>query len=130
MEIRHDLALNKSFYLYDKNASNIRYRSLLIASADTEIKNPPPECLISIFGEGKKYIYFSNFCTNEHMRNMGYGRKLLQAVKEYYKGYILYLAVGGFNNCPITNDRLIQFYASEGFKVIERTNYPIMAVEL
>jgi len=84
-----------------------------------------------------KFICFSDFYTKPFARKRGYGRKLIQDVKEYYKGYVVYLGVGCFGQGEMmNNNQLISFYQSEGFKVVPQpednpfTDYTIMFVEL
>ena len=102
-----------------------------------------PVYLENVFGKNKKYFYFNSFTTNISYRNKGYGRSLLKNVKKYYedcyKGSgVLYLAVGEFGEGEHLNDeQLVEFYSSEGFKIIEHTEFldpfyghVVMAIEL
>ena len=105
-----------------------------ISSALTEFDNRPPEWLMNAFNRPQKhYIYFGDFGTNSLVRRKGYGRKLLKDVKKYYEGCVVYLAVSSCGE--MSNAQLIEFYASEGFKLIEHDDYPykdypVMAIEL
>jgi len=80
----------------------------------------------------KPVAYFCDFVTDNRVRRKGYGRKLLKEVKKCYKNHIIYLGVGCGDNRGMTRDMLIEFYKSEGFKLMENNphTYPIMAIEL
>ena len=77
----------------------------------------------------KDVVYFDNFGTFPDYRGKGYARKMLQHVKEFYKGKIVYLFVCSCG--PLNDDQLIKFYKSEGFRQYQ-TNYhwPLMGIEL
>lgn len=76
----------------------------------------------------KEIKYIHSFGTNKLYRHKGYGRKLLQYVKEKYKGYILILDVGSLG--PMTQEQLIDFYKSEGFKQLANKPYYRMIIVL
>lgn len=60
--------------------------------------------------------YLHSFGTKVIERHKGYGRALLEHVKEYYKGCIVFLEVGAAGE--MTNEQLKAFYESVGFKEI------------
>lgn len=106
---------------------------LYVSKAYTEITNYPPKWLIDALNlQNRHLIYFCNFVTKQMFRGKGYGRKLLQDVKKYYKNCVVYLGVGSYG--VLTNEQLVKFYESEGFKIIEEAkkyvSYPMMAIEL
>jgi len=106
---------------------------LYVSKAYTEITNCPPKWLIDALNlQNRHLIYFCNFGTKHLFRGKGYGRKLLQDVKKYYENCVVYLGVG---SCGVlSNEQLVKFYESEGFKIIEEAkkhvSYPMMAIEL
>ena len=86
--------------------------------------------------ECDKIFYLHSFGTRNDMLGKGYGRKMIQYLKERYKGSVLYLCV-----CPpwwgkLSTSALIKFYKSEGFILLDSnetkkyTSYPIMLIEL
>ena len=133
MDIKHVQTKDGVFFKVEDELE-ITLENDYISSALTEFDNRPPEWLMNAFNRPQKhYIYFCNFGTNSLVRRKGYGRKLLQDVKKYYEGCIVYLAVGSCGE--MSNAQLIEFYASEGFKLIEHNDYPykgypVMAIEL
>lgn len=78
----------------------------------------------------KPIVYFSSFYTSKEYRSKGYGRKMLKYIKEYYKGYIVVLHVGGMG--VLSNEQLVEFYKSEGFKEYESDSRhnPLLAIIL
>lgn len=72
--------------------------------------------------EGDIY-YLDNFGTESRYRRKGYGRELLNLVKEKMKGKFVYLIVS--SSCPydVTDKQLVEFYNSVGFKVHEKKDY-------
>lgn len=132
MNIKHEITKRGTYFrLYDDNEDEIKTDA--ICSALTYLNELPLECIIKPFKRTNKcFIRFCNFGTNHAFRHKGYGRKLLQDVKEYYKGCIVYLLVSSIGE--MSNKDLINFYASEGFKLIENyknyTSYPTMVIEL
>lgn len=118
-----------SFSLIDDS----RPRLKTITHAYAEIDYYPSWWLLEALNSpNKQIIYFHSFGTIYGLRGRGYGRKLLKDVKQYYKGCIVYLGVGALGE--LTNEQLIEFYKSEGFKLIEEAkryvSYPVMAIEL
>ena len=84
---------------------------------------------IPYMGGQKPLIYLSCFGTNLDYQHKGYGRKMLQWVKEYFADCVLWLHVcsGG----EMTDDELIGFYESEGFNKLDDGYYfQTMYIEL
>lgn len=79
----------------------------------------------------KDIVYFDNFGTFPDYRGKGYARKMLQHVKEFYNGKIVYLFVCASPGGSLDDDQLIKFYKSEGFRQYQ-TNFsePLMGIEL
>ncbi len=127
MEIKH--YSDKYGVCFELQAAGGSY----VSRAYTEITNYPPKWLIDALNlQNRHLIYFCNFGTKCFFRGKGYGRILLQDVKKYYKNCVVYLGVGSIG--VLTNEQLIKFYESEGFKIIEEAkkhvSYPMMAIEL
>ena len=79
----------------------------------------------------KDVVYFDNFGTFPDYRGKGYARKMLQHVKEFYKGKIVYLFVCASPGGSLDDDQLIKFYKSEGFRQYQTNCYwPLMGIEL
>ena len=80
----------------------------------------------------KQFFYVSCFGTKREFWRRGYGRKMLQYIKDYYTGCVLLLEVGSYGE--MTNEQLKAFYESEGFKEIcpegGYTMHYTMAIEL
>ena len=107
---------------------------VIVSSVTTEMIAPPRFVRDYVNKPLNKFIYFGNFFTKPLARKKGYGRKLIKEVKEYYKGYVIYLGVGCFGPGNImTDEQLVAFYESEGFKVVPQSEdgpYTIMLIEL
>ena len=69
--------------------------------------------------DGEIY-YLDNFVTESKYRRKGYGMELLNLVKENTKGKFIYLIVHSSNEHYMTDDELVKFYQSIGFKVHEK----------
>lgn len=115
----------------------IKEGQALITEASVEycgMSCPLTRRVMNCFGINKPVLYFHSFGTvNREMRHKGYGRKMLQNIKEIYKGYIIYLAVSASGGGPLNDKQLVKFYESEGFitlKNVLRGGYLIMAIEL
>ena len=80
----------------------------------------------------KPLIYLSCFGTYEDFRRRGYGRQMIQWVKDYFKHCVIWLEVG--STCEMTNEQLIGFYESEGFKCMpgysEHSTHTVMYIDL
>ena len=64
----------------------------------------------------KQFLYLSCFGTKKALWRRGYGRKMLQYIKDHYPEHVLFLEV---NSCgDMTNKQLKAFYESEGFREI------------
>lgn len=130
MNIEH-LASKMEFLMRDENG-------YIVSSAITDVDYYPPIYLDKIIcketnqRKDKKIVYLHCFGTEPHCRRKGYGRKLIQDVKQYYKGCLVYLRVSSIGE--MTNEQLIDFYKSEGFNLVENTEkyvpQPVMYVEL
>ena len=83
-------------------------------------------------GNSKPFIYLSNFGTRRAYRQKGYGRKMLQWVKEHFEGCFLWLEVSASIMGEMTDDELVDFYKSEGFKPLYAPfhSHQIMYIEL
>ena len=80
-------------------------------------------------GGQKPLIYLSCFGTNLYYQHRGYGRKMLQWVKEYFADCVLWLHVCSAGE--MTDDELIGFYESEGFnKLDDGYDFQTMYIEL
>ena len=78
----------------------------------------PPKWIVGVLNAEpqKQFFYVHSFGTYRSLRNRGYGRKMLQHIKKYYAGCVLFLEVGSCGE--MTNEQLKAFYESEGFKEI------------
>lgn len=65
-------------------------------------------------------FYLSDFVTNSSCRRKGYGRELLNHIKEVTKGQFIYLIVHSMYEDIFSDDKLVEFYKSVGFKVHEQ----------
>ena len=136
MNIEHNVRGNcVVFDVYD-NVENETVEGL-VASVVTEKKYPYRFISDFVGKPENQFVYFSDFYTKPFARKRGYGRKIIQDVKEYYKGYVVYLGVGCYGRGEMmNNNQLIAFYESEGFKVVPQpedvpfTSYTIMFIEL
>ena len=94
----------------------------------------PPKWVVDVLNAEpqKQFFYVHSFGTYRSVRNRGYGRKMLQHIKKYYAGCVLFLEVGSCGE--MTNEQLKAFYESEGFKEIcpedGYTTHYTMAIEL
>ena len=66
------------------------------------------------FPKNIKIYYLCDFVTKQIFREKGYGRELLNLVKEETKGQYIYLFVG--SSGKMTDEQLVQFYQSIGFE--------------
>lgn len=102
-----------------------------MCEADCGLKYCPNLYLRNLSRRKRKEIYyFNNFGTFPAYRGKGYARKMLQYVKEYYKGKIVYLYVGASPGGSLNDEQLIKFYKSEGFRMYKSNCWPLMAIEL
>ena len=65
-------------------------------------------------------FYLSDFVTKNGERKKGYGRKLLNLVKEDTKGKFIYLIVHSSDVTYMKDSQLVKFYKSIGFEVHEK----------
>ena len=72
------------------------------------------------FPKNIKIYYLCNFRTHKNYRGKGYGKELLNLVKEETKGQYIYLYVGAFDNGQLTDEQLVEFYHSTGFEIRDR----------
>ena len=117
-----------SFNMYEDDRDVI----MCEARGTIEITKCPSRYLESKRKRTKKdVVYFDNFGTFPDYRGKGYARKMLQHVKKFYKGKIVYLFVCASPGGSLDDDQLIKFYKSEGFRQYQ-TNYqwPLMGIEL
>ncbi len=63
-------------------------------------------------------FYLGEFRSNH--RRKGYGRELLNHIKEETKGQFIYLIVHSTYEREFPDDKLVEFYKSVGFKVHEQ----------
>ena len=63
-------------------------------------------------------LYLSDFGTSLEYRRHGYGRRLLEYALKVYSNEIIYLGVKSCDEKYMTDDDLIKFYESVGFKKI------------
>jgi GNAT superfamily N-acetyltransferase len=83
-----------------------------------------------------KMLYFHSFGTNKSLQGRGYGRKMLQHVKEMHHNCIITLCVskGCWGN--LSDRQLVEFYQSEGFVLLDRAKageycmFPTMVIKL
>lgn len=86
-------------------------------------------------GDGVKQVFYvENFTVVQRQRRKGYGKKLLNHLKECYKGCVLCLQVYPYNNSSMDEKQLIEYYRSNGFKDIcpewYNSNYCLMYINL
>ena len=67
-----------------------------------------------------KGTYLCDFVTTREQKRKGYGRELLNLMKEKTKGQFIYLIVHSSYEKEFPDDKLIEFYKSVGFKVHEQ----------
>jgi len=65
-------------------------------------------------------FYLSDFTTKFGERKKGYGRQLLNLVKENTKGKFIYLIVHSSDEYYMKDNQLVEFYKSIGFEVHEK----------
>ena len=65
-------------------------------------------------------FYLCDFVTAQGHKRKGYGRELLNHIKEETKGQFIYLIVHSSYEDVFPDDKLIEFYKSVGFKVHEQ----------
>jgi GNAT superfamily N-acetyltransferase len=65
-------------------------------------------------------FYLCDFRTTQGERRNGYGRELLNLIKEETKGQFIYLIVHSTYEDIFPDDKLVEFYKSVGFKVHEQ----------
>lgn len=64
--------------------------------------------------------YLNSFGTSYKYRQKGYGRQLLNFVKEKMKGKFIFLIVQSVDEDYMKNSDLVKFYQSVGFKIHEK----------
>lgn len=64
--------------------------------------------------------YLCDFVTPRDRKRKGYGRELLNRIKEETKGQFIYLIVHSTYEDIFPDDKLVEFYKSVGFKVHEQ----------
>jgi len=64
--------------------------------------------------------YLCDFVTTREQKRKGYGRELLNRIKEETKGQFIYLIVHSAYEDIFPDDKLVEFYKSVGFKVHEQ----------
>jgi len=62
-------------------------------------------------------FYLCDFVTRRGERRKGYGRELLNFIKEETKGQFIYLIVHSMYEDIFLDEKLVEFYKSVGFKV-------------
>lgn len=83
-----------------------------------------------------KMLYFHSFRTNPSLQGRGYGRKMLQHVKEMYHNCIIILCVSRASWGNLSDCQLVEFYQSEGFILLDRAKageycmFPTMIIKL
>jgi len=120
-------------YGFDAVAFTVVEGDLVLSHAATRLVNRLPQWWLEELNYPNKHlVYFSCFGTPPHLRRKGYGRKLLQAVKDYYEGCIVILEVRSIGE--MSDEQLVEFYKSEGFEEINPKDgyvaYTTMAIEL
>lgn len=105
----------KRYELID-DTTNVSLTSLEISSESFSIYRRekvdfPRDCEI---------YYLGNFVTENKYRRKGYGRELLNLVKENTKGKFIYLIVHSSNEKYMKDSDLVKFYQSIGFKVHDK----------
>lgn len=106
---------NSSFYLYDDTDFMV---SSLAVSRGGWLPFWINEALKEQFGTNKstQVLYLHSFGTKVEKRHKGYGRQLLEYVKEFYNGCVVVLEVSSMGQ--MTNKQLKMFYESVGFEEI------------
>lgn len=64
--------------------------------------------------------YLCDFATQREYKRKGYGRELLNFIKEETKGQFIYLIVHSSYEKEFPDEKLVEFYKSVGFKVHEQ----------
>ena len=64
--------------------------------------------------------YLCDFVTPREHKRKGYGRELLNRIKEETKGQFIYLIVHSSYEDVFPDEKLVEFYKSVGFKVHEQ----------
>ena len=101
------------------------------AHAITE-REPQSSLFTSLGPSYKPTFYFWNFWVEKDLRRQGYGIKMLDYIKRYYKGCTIVLQVDSCGS--MTNSQLIAYYQRNGFKRVTPdwylSGYPLMVMEL
>lgn len=114
LTVKH-LNYRESCY-YLENEEGVRVSSLEI---DREyMTKTRRECLG--FPIEDSVYYLCNFHTPRDRRCKGYGRELLNRIKEETKGQFIYLIVHSAYEDIFPDEKLVEFYKSVGFKVHEQ----------
>jgi len=103
------------YELIDDNTNaclaSLNIRTEYLSPTRRDELNFPSECPI---------YYLENFVTAPKYRRKGYGRELLNLVKEKTKGKFIYLIVHSSDERYMNDSELVKFYKSVGFKVHEK----------
>ena len=107
--------LNKCFFLIDKDADKFVSHLLVVKESFSNHRRK-----VVGFPRTGDIFYLSSFGTMSDYRRKGYGRKLMNFVKENTKGQFIYLIVHSPSERIITDKQLVKLYESFGFKVHEK----------
>lgn len=106
----------KTTCYYLENEEGVRVSSLEI---DREyMTKARRECLG--FPIEDSVYYLCDFVTSREQKRKGYGRELLNLIKEETRGQFIYLIVHSSNEEVFPDNKLVEFYKSVGFKVHEQ----------
>lgn len=106
----------KTTCYYLENEEGVRVSSLEI---DREyMTKARRECLG--FPIEDSVYYLCDFVTSREYKRNGYGRELLNRIKEETKGQFIYLIVHSTYEDIFPDDKLVEFYKSVGFKIHEQ----------
>ena len=123
---------NTYFKLIDRSLVDIQIGSMKVRVFKLEPKGYNEYILDSVQDPNKKFVYLSDFGIDRDFQHSGYGRALLRHVLGCYHGCNIYLRVCSIGE--MSNEELIEFYKSEGFREVEgwqkHSNWPVLIIEL
>ena len=106
----------KTTCYYLENEEGVRVSSLKI---DREYMTKARRECLGVPNEDSVY-YLCDFVTIREQKRKGYGRDLLNRLKEETKGQFIYLIVHSSYEDIFPDEKLVEFYKSVGFKVHEQ----------
>lgn len=123
---------NTYFKLIDRSLIDTPIGSMKVRVFKMEPSEYHDYILDSVQDPNKKFVYLSDFGVDRDFQHLGYGRTLLRYVINCYHGCNIYLRVSSIGS--MSNEELIEFYKSEGFREVEgwqkHSKWPVLIIEL